>query len=268
VTLRLVSYNIRYGGSGREPQIAAVLATVAPDVVIFEEATDPAVIERVAAAVGLQAWGAREGHSLAYASRVSPAHVSWHWPRSSRHAFLHLVPAGFDVRVFGVHLSAIHAAWTERRRVREVGALLAAIDEFRGDPHVLVGDFNSLPPNAVLDLKRLPPRLRPFVWLSGGRIRWQVVARMLEAGYVDVAATCEKEPTPTFPTWGPHLRLDYAFVPKSQAVALRAYRVITEPPEVPHASDHLPFLIELEVSGSLRSGRDRGQSANGSHARV
>lgn len=248
MTLRLVSYNIRYGGAGRAPDIAAVLAAVAPDVVIFEEASDPGVVEQVASAIGMAAWGARRGQSLGYASRVAPEHVAWHWPPSSRHAFLELVPSGAGLRVFGVHLSALHAAWTERRRVREVGALLAAIDAQREEPHVLVGDFNTLPAGDLLDLKRLPPRLRPFVWLSGGRIRWQVVERLLEAGYVDVAATLEHAPVPTFPTWGPHLRLDYAFVPRAAAARVRGYRVITEPPGVERASDHLPILVELDVA--------------------
>jgi endonuclease/exonuclease/phosphatase family metal-dependent hydrolase len=254
VTLRLVSYNIRYGGAGRERQIAAVVTRAAPDVVIFEEATDPAVIKRVSSAAGLSAWGARPGHSLGFASRTAPDHVAWHWPRSSRHAFLELVPAGAGLRVFGVHLSAIHAAWTERRRVREVGALLDAIAPWRRDPHVLVGDFNTLPPGDPLDLRRLPPRLRPFVWMSGGRIRWQVVTRMLEAGYLDVAARCEPVPTPTFPTWGAHLRLDYAFVPRALADGVRGYRVLTDAPEVPHASDHLPILVDFETSS--HSGED------------
>ena len=83
---------------------------------------------------------------------------------------------------FGVHLSAIHAAWTERRRVGEVAALLDAIARWREGPHVLVGDFNTLPPGEILEMRRLPPRLRPFVWLSGGQIRWQVVSRLLESG--------------------------------------------------------------------------------------
>jgi exodeoxyribonuclease III len=248
VTLRLLSYNIRYGGRGRETAVAAVLTAAAPDVVIFQEATDPAVIEHIARVAGLPAWGARRGQSLGYASRADPDHVAWHWPRSSRHAFLELLPAGTGLRVFGVHLSAIHAAWTERRRVREAAALLEAIEGWREAPHVLVGDFNTLPPGEILDMRRLPPRLRPFVWLSGGQIRWQVVSRMLEWGYVDVAARCEPVPTPTFPTWGPHLRLDYAFIPRARAADVRGYRVITEPSEVPEASDHLPILVEVEIA--------------------
>jgi endonuclease/exonuclease/phosphatase family metal-dependent hydrolase len=248
VTLRVLSYNIRYGGHGREAAIAAVLEAAAPDVVVFQEATDPAVIERIARLSGMSAWGARRGQSLGYASRVHPDDVSWHWPRSSRHAFLELLPAGTGLRVFGVHLSAIHAAWTERRRVREVVALLDAIEAWRDAPHVLVGDFNTLSPGELLDMQRLPARLRPFVWLSGGQIRWQVVSRMLDSGYVDVAATCERVPTPTFPTWGPHLRLDYAFVPRARASDVRGYRVLTEPSEVPAASDHMPILVEVEIA--------------------
>jgi endonuclease/exonuclease/phosphatase family metal-dependent hydrolase len=245
--VRLVSYNIRYGGRAREPAIASVITAAAPDVVVFQEATDPDVVERIASLAGMAAWGARRGQSLGFASRVAPDRATWHWPRSSRHAYCELVTAGGALRVVGVHLSAIHAAWAERRRARELQALLSAIAPWRGDPHVLVGDFNSLAPGAELELKRLPPRLRPFVWLSGGRIRWRVVAGVLAAGYVDVASQREAAAAPTFPTWGPHLRLDYAFVPRALAPAVRGYRVLTEPPAAWQASDHLPILVDLEL---------------------
>jgi exodeoxyribonuclease-3 len=250
VTVRLLSYNIRAGGRAREAAIAAVLARAAPDVAILQEATDPAVVEQVAEAAGMSAWGARRGQSLGFVSRDAPEHAEWHWPRSSRHAFLELVPAATSLRVFGVHLAAIHAAWTERRRVRETGALLAAIDGSRTAPHVLVGDFNSLAPGDRLDLDRLPARLRPFVWLSGGRIRWQVIGRLIDAGYVDVAVECERTATPTFPTWDPHLRLDYAFVPRERRIGVRSYRVVSDAPETRLASDHLPILVEVELSAA------------------
>jgi exodeoxyribonuclease III len=250
VTLRLVSYNIRAGGRARETAIAAVLARAAPNVAILQEATDPAVVERVAAAAGMRAWGARRGQSLGFVCRDAPEHVQWHWPRSSRHAFLELVPAATSLRVFGVHLAALHAAWTERRRVREAGALLAAIDGARNAPHLLVGDFNSLAPGDTLDLDRLPARLRPFVWLSGGRIRWQVIGHILDAGYVDVGSQCERTATPTFPTWDPHLRLDYAFVPRERRNAVRSYRVVSDTPETRIASDHLPILVEVELAAA------------------
>ncbi len=69
-------------------------------------------------------------------------------------------------------------------------------------------------------------RLRLLVWLSGGRIRWQTIAIMLGAGYVDGFRHLQPtEPGFTFPTWDPHVRLDYAFVPKALAAALTACEV-------------------------------------------
>ena len=42
--MKLLSYNIRFGGRGREPLLAAVVRAVAPDLVVFQEATDPRVV--------------------------------------------------------------------------------------------------------------------------------------------------------------------------------------------------------------------------------
>jgi endonuclease/exonuclease/phosphatase family metal-dependent hydrolase len=39
--VRLVSYNIRFGGGRRVALIGAVLAALRPDVVLLQEATDP-----------------------------------------------------------------------------------------------------------------------------------------------------------------------------------------------------------------------------------
>ena len=65
--------------------------------------------------------------SLGFMSRRPVASHTWHRPRLSRHAFLELHPAGLGFPIFGVHLSAVHAAWTERRRVMELGSLLRTI---------------------------------------------------------------------------------------------------------------------------------------------
>jgi endonuclease/exonuclease/phosphatase family metal-dependent hydrolase len=245
--VRLLSYNIRYGGSGREAPLAEVVRAAAPDLVVLQEATRPDVVEQVAAAAGLRAWGARPGHSLAFMSRVPPEHHQWHWPRSSRHAFLEIVPSGSRWRIFGVHLSAIHANWTERRRARELRALLEAIEPSRGECHVLTGDFNTLAPGEALELKRLPPRLRPFVWLSGGTIGWHVVQILLDAGYADACRTAAagEPPGHTFPTWDPHLRLDYAFLPAGCIKHLARCSVVSDLAAARRGSDHFPLLVEL-----------------------
>ena len=46
----------------------------------------------------------------------------------------------------------------------------------RRGPHLLAGDFQHSRRRArSLDARKLPARLRPFVWLSGGRIRWRTI---------------------------------------------------------------------------------------------
>ena len=171
--LRLLTWNIRYGGHGREADLAATIRASEADVVLLQEATRPAVVEAVARETGMAQWGTSHRQSLGFLSRQPVDHFEWRQPRISRHAFLHVVPAGGAVHLFGVHLSAVHAAWTERRRVYEVRALIETVAARAPGFHVLAGDFNTLAPGERLDTHLLPLRLRPFVWMSGGRVRWR-----------------------------------------------------------------------------------------------
>ena len=129
MTLRILSYNIRHGGSGREAALAEVIRAAHPDVVVFQEASRPQVVEQLAHDTGMAHWGSRRGDSLGYLSRQPIEHVEWFRPRVSRHAFIQIVPAGVPWRIVGVHLSAVHAAWTEQRRRYELRALLLAIQQ-------------------------------------------------------------------------------------------------------------------------------------------
>ena len=243
--MRLLSYNIRYGGRGREAALAAVITTAHPDIVVFQEATSPAVVERLARAAGFDHWGSRRGESLAYLSRLPLDHVAWRKPRVSRHAFIEIVPAGGAWRIVGVHLSAVHAAWTEHRRRYELRALLLAIQQHQHGPHVLVGDFNTVAPGEIVDFTKLPGRLRALVWLSGGRIRWKTIQGVLDAGYVDAFRQLQPELVGyTFPTWDPHVRLDYLFVPRPCIDRVSRCQVFSAN-EVRDASDHFPLIVEL-----------------------
>ena len=246
--VRLLTYNIERGGVGRERALAEVIRQAAPDVVVLQEASNPAVVERLARETGMTASGSRRGRSLGFLSRVPIAESRWVRPRWSQHAFLELTLAEADFRIIGVHLSAVHAAWTEARRVRELRSLLAAIADQVPARHVLVGDFNTLAPDERLDFTRLPRRLRLLVWLSGGRIRWQTIAIVLGAGYVDGYRHLHPEsPGLTFPTWDPHVRLDYVFLPKSLAPALTFCEVLTDADSLSRASDHFPLSLDLEL---------------------
>jgi hypothetical protein len=185
VSFRLLTYNIRHGGRGREPALAEVIASCRPDLVVFQEATNETTIDRIASLCGMAQCGAQPKTSLGFMSRRPVTAHTWHRPRLSRHAFLEIHPSGVDFPVFGVHLSAVHAAWTERRRMIELGALLRTIRQHDRGFHLLAGDFNTLAPGDVFDFRKLPARLRALVWLSGGRIRWRTIEMVLNAGYVD-----------------------------------------------------------------------------------
>ena len=245
--LRILSYNICRGGAGREDRLIEVIGGAEADIVVLQEATRPDVVTALARGAGFAQHGSRAGESLAFLSRERVAEHAWHHPSGSRHAFLEIVPSGQPIRVFGLHLSAVHAAWTERRRVVEMRALLASIERHQDGLHVLTGDFNTLAPGEPLDVWALPPRLQVLVWMSGGRIRWRTIQNVIDAGYVDGFRSRHPGVAGlTFPTWDPHVRLDYVFLPEPFATRLITCDVLA--PEASRAaSDHFPLLSEVEV---------------------
>ena len=84
MSLTLLSYNIRYGGTGRERQLAEAIRACDADIVLLQEATLPRVVERVAAEAGMRAWAATRGYSLAFMSRVRVERHEWLRPRGGR----------------------------------------------------------------------------------------------------------------------------------------------------------------------------------------
>ena len=246
---RLLTYNILHGGTGRVDAIAQVINSCAPDLVLLQEATNPANVERLAAATGMADWQTFQRQSLGFLSRKKVSFFQWIRPRISRHAFLEVVPAGDELRVFGVHLSAVHAAWTERRRVLELRELLKSVDRHREGFHVLTGDFNTVAPGEEFDTDKLPFRLKPLIWLSGGSVRWRTIQTVLDAGYVDsFKLKHPDDPGLTLPTTAPHIRLDYVFVPHQYSTRVMACEVVRHPSAV-KASDHFPVVADLHVAG-------------------
>ena len=245
--IRLLSYNIRRGGAGREEALASVICPCAPDIVVFQEATEPAVIERLSRDTDLPYWAAMPRLSLGFMSRIPIAHHAWHRPRLSRHAFLEIVPEGLPLRVFGVHLSAVFAAWTERRRMFELRSLLHSIKQHQEGFHALVGDFNTVTPGELLDFRTLPQKVRATVWLSGGQIRWRTIQIVRDAGYADAfRALHPDDPGLTLPTTSPQVRLDYLFVPSAHLPKVVSCGVVRAE-GAQQASDHFPLLADLRV---------------------
>lgn len=244
--VKLLSYNIRFGGRGRENEIAAVIRSVDPDVVVFQEATDPDLISRLSVSTGLPFSAARREHSIGYLSRLEISHHEWHYPAGAKHSFLEIVLAGSEARIFGLHLSSMFSKWGERRRVREIGALLKSIERHQEGFHVLVGDFNTLAVGEVLDVRRMPAWIRGLIWLSGRDIQRATIQLVRDSGYLDGYRHLHPdEKGYSFPVWDPHLRLDYFFLPVGFADRLIECDVITKPEIASRASDHFPVLAQL-----------------------
>ena len=130
--------------------------------------------------------------------------------------------------------------------MRELRSLLAWVEARGAGLHVMVGDFNTLAPGELLDAQKLPPRLRALVWLSGGRVRYQTIQILLAAGYTDAFRSLHPGDLGyTFPTWDPHVRLDFVFTPRQHEGRVTDCRVLTEHPGVKEASDHFPLLAHL-----------------------
>jgi endonuclease/exonuclease/phosphatase family metal-dependent hydrolase len=251
-TLRLLSYNIKYGGTGREDAVAAVVRSARADIVMLQEATDPGVVARVAASSEMLYWGSERGHSTAYISRLPIRSHQWLLPRAARHPFLEVVVdggagGGERCRIFGLHLTAWFSRWSENTRAREIQALLQGIREHQAGFHLIAGDFNALAPGERLEVGRMPRWIRAMIWVSGRDIARHTIQTMLDADYVD--AFKEQQPAAagyTFPTWDPHVRLDYVFLSRRDRSRIKRCEVLVDAPRAAEASDHFGLLVELD----------------------
>jgi exodeoxyribonuclease-3 len=149
-----MSYNIRFGGVGREERLAAVIRQADPDIVVLQEATRPDVVERIANLAQLPHWASKSGHSVGFISHDAPSHYEWQYTAHIQRPVMAIDIDG--LRIYGVHLTATHSNYTERGRMREVRSLLESVKGTDEQFHVLTGDFNTLAPGELLDLRKLP----------------------------------------------------------------------------------------------------------------
>jgi exodeoxyribonuclease-3 len=238
-----MSYNIRFGGAGREQRLAEVIREADADIVVLQEATRPDVVERLAELSGMPHWAAKSGHSVGFISRVAPGHHEWQYHRHL-HRDVMAIDLG-DLRIYGIHLRATHSNYTERARVREVRALLNSVKDQGERFHLLIGDFNTLAPGELLDMQKLPMRYRLLAFILGGRVNYRAIQLMLDGGYVDCYRSLHTGPGFTFPAWDPHVRLDYVFTPERYASRITACDVMANINEPAKATDHLPLVAEI-----------------------
>src|SRR5205823_9469782 len=179
MTCKVLSYNIQDGGGARLDMIAGTIRSQRPDAVALLEANSRANAATLAHDLGMQ---------LVYGEANSAFAVAWlsRLPimRSRNHRLPVLAKTLLEVAVMWegavVSLYATHLvhgrteAGAERRTV-EARAILDVLGPLRDTPHVLVGDFNAIPPG---DAVGAPPD-----GMEQGYIARRPIQLLLDAGY-------------------------------------------------------------------------------------
>jgi len=244
--LRILSYNIWYGGQDRLPLIADVIKQQQPDAVALLEANSRSHAQQLADDLDMQ---------LIFGEANSAFHVAWisRLPivRWENHRLPELYKTLLEVELswdgsplclFATHLHAGRWREDDERRAQEMHAILSVLREKADQFHLLTGDFNTVHPTDTPGSRPRPEDDVPRLALSS-RL---VIPLLLEASYIDCYRTLHpNKPGYTFelpePLW---LRPDYIFASRHLASHLTACEVVTDPKAI-NASDHLPIWAEF-----------------------
>lgn len=284
--MRIATYNIQFwtGMDGvQDPErTIAVVQEIGPDVIAMQEVVHPfgdasgeSALERVARALRAEyafgvVWPAgtfertRAPMGNAVVSRYPIlAHANHRLAHESPYPVRWLLEVRLllpNNQPFTVY--ATHLEWrSEDVRVQEIRALLQWTTRDRGRPHLLLGDFNSVHPQDVTRYEESGGRWEEFVDGVVNDFPQAVkepkaIARLLRAGYVDAFAAVGTGDGRTYTCERPTLRLDYCFVDPSLRTGLRrAQRWESDLAWV--ASDHLPLVVDLEITAALRAPHPR-----------
>lgn len=198
---RILSYNILVGGTRRIDQLTTVIRSANPDLVGLAEATDPKVVEELAARLGMQfrlsgyGKGARDWH-LAVLSRLPILHTRVHThPVFDRKYLLEVQveeAPGEPLTVFVIHQRSNFHRGVQSNRIRraEIQEILRIMAPYQGQAHLLMGDFNSLAPGDALEAsKMLRSATRKHRWRArtgNARRSWRKSSRYLISRAVGV----------------------------------------------------------------------------------
>lgn len=296
---RILSYNILIGGTRRIDQLTTVIRSADPDVVGLAEATDPKVVEELASRLGMQfrvtgyGKGARDWN-LAVLSRRPILHTHVHTrPVFDRKYVLEVQVEDVDsspLTVFVIHQRSEFQKGPESNRIRraEVQEILRILAACKGQPHLIMGDFNSLAPGDALKASRLlrstvrkpqtkrdPTKMRSWKKLRRKLMRQAVsvvahnkvgsliidkvaphymrggIDLLLQAGYVDCFRTANPDASGfTCPAIVPSGRIDFIFASPELAVRLASSAAINSVPgiQVYEASDHLAVYADFKAT--------------------
>lgn len=251
LTLRILSYNILAGDEERLPLIARVIQSLQPDAVALLEANSQSNVEELAQLLRME---------VAFGKANSEFHIAWLSRFPILHTENHRLPVlektlleidlqweGTELALFATHLHAGRLQEHDHYRALEMRAILGLLRSFDRQPHVLVGDLNTVHP---ADIPNVP--VDSATAIGEGKEKQntpvfprQVIPLLLKAGYIDCYRTLHPmTPGYTYPAPIPWLRIDYIFAAQTLAGRLQACDVATGA-EAEMASDHFPVWAEF-----------------------
>ncbi len=252
MTLRILTYNLEFGGRQQMAAIREVLTHAQADVVALTEADDPEVVQWLADGLEYRhVWARGSGdRHIATLSRFPIADWRIYNTPPLTQAVLETrleTPTGF-LTLYNAHFLPYLLLPFEIRRWQAVGKLLQIIRESDPGPHLIVGDINAIAPGDRVLQKRNPARMKRVMLLQLRLIFRLAIPRLLRTGYVDCFRACHPHDDGfTWWTINPTTRYDYIFADLEMAARLQACRVVTEPTAVYRASDHFPLLAKFTI---------------------
>lgn len=252
--LRIVTYNIEFGGSGRLEPLYDVLRHVDADVMALTEADDPDLVATLAARLDAEyVWapGSGDRHIATLSRYPILAFDIYNTPPLTQAILRTRIDAGGDrLTVYNAHFRPRLLLPFEIRRWQTVGHLLRLIRAQQPGPHLIVGDLNAVAPGDPVLHRRNPAPMRRQMALQLFIVVRLAVPRLLRAGYVDCFRRLHPDdPGHTFMPANRTTRYDYILADVGLAPRLRACRVVDDIPAVYAASDHLPVVAEFELGG-------------------
>lgn len=250
--LRVATYNLCFGGTGRVDAIHAVLAHLDADLVALTEADDPQVVAALADRLGMHhVWAEGSGdRHIATLSRFPIA--SWRIyntpPLTQAVLETHIDASPLPLTLYNVHFLPYLLLLFEIRRWQAVGRLLQVIRARGAHAHLIAGDLNAIGPGDRVLQRNNPARMRRVMALQLNLIFRLAIPRLLRAGYVDCFRTLHPDDDGfTWMAGNRTTRYDYILADAALAPRLRTCRVVDELDAVNAASDHLPLLAEFET---------------------
>jgi endonuclease/exonuclease/phosphatase family metal-dependent hydrolase len=268
ILMKIMTYNILEGGTGRIDPLAEVIRLAEADVVVVQETLGDAegekAFHKLADRLGMDRFLAenpRTGEGVGILSRLAVKEVVNHAAMDKRFSrgCLHAIVGGEarspkpgarsgegDLVVIGVQLPAGELIENEEKRLAELEAVFDVAKLFRGREHVIAGDFNASHPSQKIELAKVRAKTRERVMSQGGVFPREVVRQMLEHGYADAHALHHgaAEFGTSFTTAQPGMRVDYVFVTAGLMPRVKGCEVF-KPEMGRFASDHYPVVAEL-----------------------